>query len=328
MNHFVAVDNTVDPVALKAARGRIRLGLCCINSTLRKQNIYVNRTCTRKYYTPERALELALLNCRDILKILEWNEAHNIRHYRLSSDMFPHYTDNETAKYTPTEEIIDALRAAGEYARAKGHRITMHPGQYNVVGTPNKNVFEKTCEDLAMHAWILDTMGMSQEDSVLCVHLGGVYGDKDATLRRWIDQFEELPESVQSRLAVENCEKSYSVEDCLYVAHACSIPHIYDSHHYYCYKHLHPNAEVMEIEELMPEVIQTWTAFHRTPLFHVSDQAEGKVVGAHHDYIDQLPSHMLSVPYLFNCNLDIEVEAKAKEEAIFCLYKRHPEVFS
>ena len=57
-------------------------------------------------------------------------------------------------------------------------RLTFHPGQYNVVGTPCKN-FEQTINDLKCHADILDLMGCN-EHSVMVVHGGGVYGDKCA----------------------------------------------------------------------------------------------------------------------------------------------------
>jgi UV DNA damage repair endonuclease len=51
-------------------------------------------------------------------------------------------------------------------------------------------VFEKTAADLAMHADLLDGMGTDPNESVLCVHGGGVYGDKSGTIERWIRQFE------------------------------------------------------------------------------------------------------------------------------------------
>jgi len=325
MNTYFQVDNSLSINAWRAARGRVRLGLCCINNTLntdKKNRIYVNRKCTRDKFTTELALDLALKNVTDLKKILEWNEAHNIRHYRLSSDMFPHYTDTETEKYKPTPEIIEALKAAGDFANQHNHRITMHPGQYNVVGTPDPDVFQKTVEDLTMHAWILDTMNISSE-GVLCVHGGGVYGDKENTIRRWIEQFDDLPRTVKNRLAIENCEKCYSVEDCLHIANECKIPHIYDSHHYYCYNYLHPDEEIPHIEELMGQIIETWDRKGCNPLFHISDQADTNIVGQHHDFIKEIPAHMLNVPKLFDRSIDIEVEAKAKEEAIFRLYKNY-----
>jgi UV DNA damage endonuclease len=301
--------------------------LCCINNTLRQQQIYVNRTCVRKTYTPQKAHDLALQNVKDLLPILGFNFAHNIRGYRVSSDMLPHYTDPEVERFSLSEDIIRALQQAGDFANNKRQRITMHPGQFCVVGTPSADIFQKTVEDLDMHAMILDTMNINQAEGILCVHGGGVYGDKEATKRRWIEQFDDLPRGVKSRLALENCEKSYSPRDCLDIAQACDIPVIYDTHHYRCYKQLHPNEDVEDIYDTLPEIVEGWKQRGCRPLFHVSDQAEGKQVGAHHDYVQALPEELLHVVQTYRCGIDVEVEAKAKELAIFHLMKTYPTVF-
>lgn len=314
---------------------RIRLGLCCINNTLNKQKVphrkYCNRTCTRKTFTVDKALELALQNVIDLSSILAWNNQYNIKHYRMSSDMFPHFTDSMTAKYQPTPAIIEALQKAGQYALQNEHRITMHPGQFCVVNAINPDVFAKTVEDLSMHAWILDTMGIpANGHGILCIHGGGAYGNKPLSKQRWIEQFQQLPDAVKRRLAIENCEKLYSVRDCLDIAQACHIPMIYDSHHQYCYKILHPDEELELIESMIPEILATWPA-GSNPLFHVSSSkgtASNRMICSHHDYIESIPEHMLSIPALYNRNIDIEVEAKAKEYAIFKLYDQYKYLFS
>ena len=113
--------------------------------------------------------------------------------------MFPHYTNikhiEEKDRYTLDFAKKDLARI-GRIAIEGGHRITMHPGQYNVVGSPHESVFIKTCVDLKMHADILDMMGLDM-NSILVVHGGGTYGDKDSTIKRWIKNFSRLPENVQ-----------------------------------------------------------------------------------------------------------------------------------
>lgn len=324
MNTFIQVNNDINETMLSAARNRVRLGLCCINNTLRRQKIYTNRTCIRRTFTPKIALDLAQKNVSDILPIIEWNEARNIKHFRLSSDMFPHYTDSEVLKYEPTPEIVKTLQDTGARINQLQHRITMHPGQYCLIGAKSPSIFQKTVDDLSMHAWILDTMGIGS-DGILCIHGGGTYGDKESAIRRWIDQFDDLPRAVKNRVALENCEKSYSVFDCLEIANACKIPVILDTHHYYCYCHLHPDEEQDELDDLIPHVIDTWGSSN--PLFHISDQADGKHVGAHHDYIKEIPASLLRIPFEHDRNIDIEVEAKAKEDAILRLMNQYPTVF-
>ena len=159
----------------------------------------------------------------------------------------------------------------------------------------------------------------------MCVHGGGLYGDKESAIRRWIEQYDDLPKSVKSRLAIENCEKCYCVRDCLEIAQATGIPLIYDTHHYSCYSILHKEEEQEPIEDMMDEIVETWEGL--PPVFHISEQAPDKMVGAHSDFIEVIPQHLLDVPERYNTSINIEVEAKAKEAAILKLMKKYKEIF-
>lgn len=329
---------------LSKSKNRIRFGLVCINNYLTnqgkispfgtkvtdkklwlKEKIYNNRTCIRKTFTIEKVKELGLKNVLDIVPILEWNEKYGIKHFRLSSDMFPHYTDDETESYS-LDFVKEHLAKAGEVANKYGHRITMHPGQYNQIGANSEKVFEKTCHDLKMHADILDLMNID-DNGILCIHGGGVYGDKESTKRRWIEQFDDLPSNVKKRLAIENCEKCYSTRDCLDLSNACKIPVIMDSHHYCCYEYYN-STEVQESPyDLIEEVIESWK--DRIPLVHVSDsrEPEGQYFTAHHDYVQSIPDYFLSVPEIFDKDIHIEIEAKAKEAAVFKMMLKYNSLF-
>lgn len=309
---------------IKLIKGKISLGLCCINNSLnelKKENrIYCNRTMIRKNFSVEKAKEYALKNVQDISKLIEWNEKHNIKHLRLSSDMFPHYTDEVTEKYT-LDFAKDELKKAGKLAKKYGHRITFHPGQFCVVGAKDENVFEKTIKDLEMHADILDLMEIDM-DGILCIHGGGIYGDKPSAINRWCNNFLQLPEKIKRRLCIENCEHSYNIEDCLEISKRCNIPVILDSHHYQCYNILHPDNQINNIENYMEDVIKSWG--ERTPLFHISEQNYSKRIGAHSTLCQHIPRYILEVPIKYNKCISIEVEAKGKEAAIFYLMKKYP----
>ncbi len=324
-------DDVSIPALLAARENKnIRLGLCCINNTLRNperkegmkkkpNSIFCSRSCTRDTYTVDKAKELALQNVKDIIPILEWNHVNNIQHLRLSSEIFPHYTDKECDSYTIDFAKSD-LEKAGELANKLGHRITMHPAQWNQIGAKSEDVFQSTVTDLSHHADILDAMNIDH-NGILCIHGGGTYGDKDLTMKRWIEQFDDLPTHVKSRIAIENCEKCYSVEDVLELSQRCNIPVIYDTHHYHCYNHYHPGETQKDIHSLIPDILDSWKT--RKPLFHISEQKIGKPVGTHSDMIENIPGHLLEIPYLYSTSIDIEVEAKDKEKAILYLMNKY-----
>jgi UV DNA damage endonuclease len=325
------------------AKGKIQFGLCCINNHLRNRGkvshltgekigdkslwlpreIFNNRTCIRDTFSVERAKELALQNVKDLIPTLEWNHRHKIKHFRISSDMFPHFTDPVTEKYS-MDFATEDLAATGKLANELGHRITCHPGQFCQIASPSLDVFEKTIEDLQMHADILDKMGID-DNGIMCIHGGGVYGDKEATMRRWVERFDELPRAIKRRLALENCEKCYSAEDCLELSEATRIPVIFDSHHYNCFCHYNRDAEQIPAEELMERVVGSWGS--RTPVMHVSDQRATGPVGAHHDYVQCIPGYMLEIPYKFGKDIHIEIEAKAKEAAVLKLQRQYHFLF-
>lgn len=310
---------------------RIRLGLCCINTILResKPPVFCSRNLIRRTFTLEKAKLLALQNIKDLRKMIEWNVANGISLLRISSDLFPRFTDLEIERYT-IDFARPLLKEVGEYIRSVGHRVLMHPGQYNQVGANTQKVFDSTVMDLGHHADILDALGCGPE-GVIIVHGGGVYGDKPTTIKRWIKQFDNLPENVKKRLVLENCEKCYSPRDCVDICKKVGIPMVYDCHHYECYRLLHPDEQVEDICITIDDILSTWKLengeYRCNPIMHISEQGEGRV-GNHSDYISEIPQYMIDWTHKYNVYIDLEVEAKMKEQAIFRLYKKYGNKFA
>lgn len=315
---------------------RIQLGLCCLNTTLRAQkpSIYTSRTLRLKTLE-EKGVGLlksrVLENIDDLERMIHWNVQNNIHVFRLSSEMFPHMSNPDVPFYG-FDFCKDRLQQIGELAKKVGHRLTFHPGQFNVLGTKDSFTLEKTLVELDLHANVLDLLG-GDENSVFVIHGGGVYGDKDSAKRRWVENFGELSDSAARRLVLENCERSYSVRDCLeisymvYERYGMCVPIVIDSHHYDCYTKLHPDETQEPIRDLLVEVLQTWVSRGIRPKFHVSEQGSGRI-GHHSNLIECIPEYMLEIPKRFNLGLDIMIEAKWKEQAIIGLYDKYPEIFS
>lgn len=182
-------------------RQHLRLGLCCLNTVLREQKIFCSRTCIRRNFTVPIAQEKATQNLHDLIKMIEWNHLNQIACFRISSDIFPHFTDNDVPHYT-IDFAKPLLKKAGDLANSYGQRILMHPGQFNQVGACNPDVFAKTVADLQHHANILDGMGID-DNGIITVHGGGTYGSKQQTMTRWIEQFKTLSQSIRHRLVIE-----------------------------------------------------------------------------------------------------------------------------
>ena len=288
------------------------LGYACINMTMGKK-VTTNRTMVKRTFNAkglDYVSELALLNAKDIIKILEWNRLNGIKFFRLSSALIPWGDNIDITQLKDYKEIKSELKKAGDFAKYWGIRITSHPGPFNVLVSPKESVVEKTIADLELHGKVFDMMGLSKTPyNKINIHCNGVYGDKIAAMDRFCKNFKRLSNSVRSRLTIENDDKAsmYSVCDLMYIHERIGIPIVFDYHHYkFC-------SGVLTEDEALEVAASTWPC-GITPVVHYSESKEGSKPQAHSDYIKSLPN-------TYGINVDIMVEAKAKELAILPFIK-------
>jgi len=225
--------------------------------------------------------------------------------------MFPWGSEYEIEKSPHYLRIKTILMACGNYAKKNGIRITSHPGPFNVLVSPRPHVVENTITDLELHGKIFDLMGLEQSHyNKINIHCNGVYGDKESAMKRFCENFKRLSPSVKSRLTVENDDKAsmYSVKDLMYLNEQIGIPIVFDYHH-----HKFCTGGLTE-EEALKLAISTWPEDIK-PIVHYSEskalheENDKLKPQAHSDYINKLPK-------LYGTDVDVMVEAKAKELAI------------
>ena len=294
----------------------MNLGYACINMTLggQKPKITTNRSMIKKTFIDrgiDYAGELSLLNSRDLCEIVKWNVENGINFFRISSDIFPWASEYNIEDLPQYQRIKTVLSSCGNYARDKGVRLTSHPGPFNVLVSPREHVVQNTITDLTNHGKVFDLLGLDRTPyNKINIHCNGVYGDKQSALDRFCKNFELLPESVQTRLTVENDDKAsmYSVKDLMYIHERIGIPIVFDYHH-----HKFCTGDMTE-QEALELAISTWPK-GITPVVHYSEskalhESNQKLKPqAHSDYINNLPS-------TYGNNVDIMVESKAKELSI------------
>jgi len=134
-----------------------------------------------------------------------------------------------------------------------------------------------------------------------------------------------MPENIKNRLVLENCEKNFSIIDCLEISTIINIPVVFDTHHFECYKILHPDEHFETPGYYMEAILNTWKRRDIKPKFHISEQGSGKC-GHHSDYVENIPSYLLEIPFKYNTYIDIMIEAKMKEQSLFKLYKKYPQL--
>jgi UV DNA damage endonuclease len=260
----------------------------------------------------EYASELALQNLRDLRKILEWNLENNIYFYRLSSDILPWASEYELSDMPNFGAIHAAALSAGNFARKHNMRLTSHPGPFNKLASPKERVFQLTKTDLSVHADLFDLIGLPRTPyAKLNIHVGAAYGDKPFALDNFCRNFDRLPESVRSRLTVENDDKTslYSTKE-LYegVYKRIGIPIVFDFHHHM----LHPDGQTEQ--EALELALSTWPR-SITPVVHYAESRSVEYNNpkikpqAHSDYING------PINDYGHC-VDVMIEAKHKELAL------------
>mgnify|MGYP000462680471 FL=1 len=307
-------------------------GYACINMQLsnpqdfgghKNDRITTNRTMIKRTFQEkgiEYASSLALLNILDLQKVLEWNVQHGINFFRLSSNVFPWASEYQLHDMPDYEAIYEACERSGNYIRQHGIRITSHPGPFNKLASPKERVFENTKRDLEIHGEFFDMLGLPRNHyAKINIHVGAAYNNKPVALDTFARNFERLPVSVTSRLTVENDDRQslYSTQE-LYdgVFTRTGIPIVFDYHHHgFC------TGDLTE-KQALELAISTWGDIK--PVVHYSEsRAEEKKDAkirphAHSDYVNGPVDD-------YGYDLDVMIEAKAKELALFNLKKNDAE---
>lgn len=302
---------------------RIRLGNCCIVNNI-KDTYKPDRNCRLSTATFEKVKELSLQNTSDLFEIIKYCGENFINVLRISSDMFPHFLNPKAKfKFDDFSFCKDNLKKCAELIKEYKIRITAHPGQFITIGAEKQSIIDFSFAILKMHSDFLDILKYDN-DPVIVIHGGGVYNDKQKTINRWIDNYHKLDTKIKEKLVLENCERSFSIEDCLFISEKTGVPVVLDTHHFDCYNIIHKENKLKHyISYYVPKVFETWKKKNIRPKFHISEQNKNKRVGAHSDFIENIPSCLLDIYDKYNMEIDIMIEAKEKENAIFKLYDNY-----
>ncbi|MAS51797.1 MAG: UV damage repair endonuclease UvsE [Flavobacteriales bacterium] len=294
----------------------MNLGYACINTALSANKIMTNRTMRRKTFEAkglDYVSDLALLNVKDLKTIVQWNNEMGIKLFRLSSQIFPWSDDYKLSELKDYNEICDIMLEIGKIATDAGQRLTMHPGPYNCLASPNQKVVEKTIRELNCHSEQFNMLGFEPSNyNKINIHVGGAYGDKKSTLERFCKNFQLLREDTKKRLVIENDDSpnEFSVKELFDgIYQTIGIPITFD------YFHHTFNTGGLTEEQALKLAAITWPE-GITQCCHYSESRRKEKLDesirpqAHSDIIyNKINTYGLSP--------DIVIEAKLKEQSIF-----------
>ena len=250
----------------------MNIGYACLALAVPDTGI---KKCLIKNASPDRLRELIRSNLDALLNMVEYNIANDIRLYRVSSDII-HFASSPVNNVPWAEEFKDRLAIIGGRIKESGMRVSMHPGQYTVLNSPDEKIAAAAAAELDYHALFLDSLGVDATNKII-LHIGGVYGDKAAASERFIRRFQALPDNVRRRLVIENDDRSYNVSDVLEISARAGIPVVFDNLHHMA----NPPARTLSQEEWIKACAATWGLRDGRQKIHYSQSDPDRKPGAH-----------------------------------------------
>ena len=328
-----------------------KLSQCCLFYTQNLAKKYncgtVTKTYAQKEGGKEKVVEKAKQNCVKLLNLMHEyiaKQPKNLRAFRISSMLLPCYTLDFTKEWYEEqhETISSLLKRVGNVAKKHNIRLSIHPGQYTVLGSNSPNVVKNSIQDIEYHAYIGKCLGLPPEDFVINIHLQGVYGGtREAGIKRFSDHYKYLSDYAQKALAVENEDKpnGYDIEHTLELSTRIPIRCTLDVHHYTCHRMKevekvkvgdgYTNRKIRNIDPILytddffKESVKTWKNIR--PLFHVAQSHHPSVKeywmrpAVHADVLwdkDLLTTYVPMLNYV-----DFDIECKHKEIAVNNFYR-------
>lgn len=289
----------------------IRLGYACISKTL---DITSSHTITYTNYEKtrnkeEKLIEITNKNLNNLEEILKYNIKNNIHFYRMSSKIIPLAT-HPNIKINLLNIFKEKLEQIGNIIRENNLRVDIHLDEYCVLNSTNPNIVNSTINIIKFYKNMLKTMNI---ESYMILHIGSSAFGIEKSITRFINNFKKLDEESKNMIILENDDKVFKIEDVLKICKTINIPMVLDYHHYKCNK-------VEPLEHHIKEIINTWK--EKTPKMHLSSKKNNKEFRSHHDYVDINDFiELTNILKTQNKNIDIMIEAKQKDMALFKLIR-------
>jgi UV DNA damage endonuclease len=271
------------------------------------------KSCNMKNATDERLRLIIEQNLISLENIIDYNIKNGILLFRISSDLIP-FGSSPVNKILWDEIFEERFKAIGQKLKRSSMRVSMHPGQYTVINSPNTDVVERALEDLKYHNRVLDSLGTGTESKII-LHIGGGYGDKEEALRRFARRYRGLDEGIKKRLVLENDEKSYDIGEVLETALKLNMPAVFDSLH----NKVNPSDEPGNHMFWIDQCGKTWKAGDGNQKIHYSQQNHSKKRGSHSDSV-RIGEFLEFYSSLSRHDIDIMLEVKDKNiSALKCI---------
>lgn len=271
------------------------------------------KSCTMKNAREETLLSIISQNLDALDTIIDYNIANHIKLFRITSDLIP-FGSSPVNTLIWWEIFDQRLSTIGKKIIESGMRISMHPGQYTVLNSPDEMVAERAVKDLEYHTKLLEALDPSQKNKII-LHIGGAYGNKEIAINRFVENYSKLNTTIRKHLVIENDDKIYNIGEVMRISMLTGAPVVFDVLHH----KINPCSQGKDIYYWISQSRDTWKLDDGVQKIHYSEQDPLKRPGSHSQTIS-LMTFQDFLKGLGEMNPDIMLEVKDKNlSAVKCI---------
>jgi UV DNA damage endonuclease len=248
----------------------LRIGYPCINRSI---GCTANSTFRLASYSEDRLTRTVQNNLDCLEAILRYNVDKGLLFFRISSDLVP-FASHPICSFDWGAHFGKQLRAIGRYIAKQGLRISMHPDQFVLINSIRDEVVRRSINELEYHRRVLDTIGLDRSAKIQ-IHVGGLYGDRESALARFMEVYGSLSEDLRSRLVIENDDRLFSLRDCLTIHGKTGVPVLFDAFHHECLNYGESVRAGLRL------ALTTWGTQDGPLMVDYSTQERGQRTGSH-----------------------------------------------
>ena len=196
----------------------------------------------------------------------------SLRMVRISSDLLPAYTEPTWSYFWRRADVMDycsrVFSSIGDIARARGIRLSFHPGQFCVLASETPGIVDRSIEEFEYHADMARWMGYGRtfQDFKINVHIAGRAGPAGIKAA-----WQRLTPEARNCLTIENDEISWGIDSSLELMDTCAL--VLDIHHHW----IKTGEYIENNDDRIKRICDSWRGVR--PVIHYSVSREDVLVG-------------------------------------------------
>jgi len=237
----------------------------------------------------QRLWDIMVHNIKAVKLLVEWvsQQDPHLRMVRIGSDVLNMFTEPTWRSFYHCGDVRNYCERhfaeVGEIARQRDVRLSMHPGQFVVLGSDNPDIVERSIEEFEYHATVASWMGYGRsfQDFKINVHISGRAGPEGVR-----QSYSRLSPEARNCITIENEEITWGLGSCLELVDI--IPIVLDIHHHF----INTGEYIETTDQRVKRVIDSWRGVR--PVAHYSVSPEHLLVDHARDRLPDLRTLMES----------------------------------